>query len=356
MGREEPQYFRDPLRLFGQTLMREYRFPPQGTSASACEIVSFGVTMDANDITFHELQLFLEFSRTEHLGQAAEALGTSVPSIQRAVRALETQLGVQLVEREGRRIRLLHAGRVLAEQAAGVIRARADALDTVRATASHRAMTLRLGHMFSVGLTVVPRLIAKLYKMEPAARVLLRPGRTNALVASVLSGENDAAFVSPCPLEPDLASIALFTESVVLAVAADGPLATRSFVDLSELREHPFVSLPEGSGSRYDLMQACARAGFVPKVTIEVGDMYTVEGAVGAGLGVAVVPESMRGVPHPKVVHLPLREVVPTVRTVGLVYPRNAKQHGAFAALLRLAKEEGERENPAAELIRTKAL
>ena len=92
------------------------------------------------------------------------------------------------------------------------------------------------------------------------------------------------------------------------------------------MQDRPFVALAEGSGSRYDMMQACARAGFIPAVAIEVGDMYTLEGIVGAGLGVSVVPESMRSHAKPGGARIPLREPVPTRRQIGLVYVRGTER------------------------------
>src|SRR6202011_1137493 len=143
--------------------------------------------------------------------------------------------------------------------------------------------------------------------------------------------------VSPLPLAADLASVPLFTERVLLAVAANDPLAARENVALAEVRDRAFVALPEGSGSRYDLMQACARAGFIPTIAIEVGDMYTLEGIVGAGLAVSVVPESMRGHTPPAVARIPLREPVETRRTVGLVYVRGTESRRAVAAIIAAA-------------------
>jgi DNA-binding transcriptional LysR family regulator len=101
---------------------------------------------ELDDVGFHELEIFLEFSRSEHLGAAAEALGYSVSSIQRAVRILEKRLGVPLVQRDGRRVRLLHTGHVLADHAAHVIRARSEAVNAVLVAAGRRQSKLSIGH------------------------------------------------------------------------------------------------------------------------------------------------------------------------------------------------------------------
>ncbi len=297
------------------------------------KIVALSATNDAETIGFAELEIFLEFARTQHLGKTAEVLGRSVSSIQRAVRALEVRLGVPLVERDGRRVRLLHAGRVLADQAARVVRARSDAIGAVRAASGSRTQ-VRLGHMFSLGPTLVPKIAASVLKRDPGARLTLRHGATNALVTALLAGELDAVLVSPQPLAADLTSTPVLDEGVLLAIAASDPLAARESIALTDVRDRTFIALPEGSGSRYDMMQACARAGFTPTVAIEVGDMYTLEGIVGAGLGVSVVPESMRGHSQPAVARIPLREPVATRRQVGLVYVRGTETRRPVAALL----------------------
>jgi DNA-binding transcriptional LysR family regulator len=284
-------------------------------------------------IGFAELEIFLEFARTQHLGRTAEALGRSVSSVQRAVRALEIRLGVPLVERDGRRVRLLHAGRVLADQAARVVRARSEAVNAVRAATGSRS-TVRLGHMFSLGPTLVPQIAATVIARDPSARLVLRHGATNALVTALLAGELDAVLVSPLPIAADLASVPVFTEGVLLAIAASDPLASRESVALAEVQHRSFVALAEGSGSRYDMMQACARAGFIPAVAIEVGDMYTLEGIVGAGLGVSVVPESMRSHATPGIARIALREPIPTRRQIGLVYVRGTERRRPVTAVI----------------------
>lgn len=299
---------------------------------STHKIVAVNATIK-DAIEFAELEMFVEFARTEHLGRTAEALGRSVSAVQRAVRALETRLGVSLIERDGRRVRLLDAGRILAEQAARVVRARTEAVSAVREAAGLHPL-VRLGHMFSLGLGVVPTIIADVLAREPSARLSLRHGATNELVTGLLVGELDAVLVSPLPLAADLGSIPLFTESLLLAVAVDDPLAARETVSLRDLRDRAFVALPEGSGSRYDLMHACARAGFIPTIAIEVGDIYTLEGIVGAKLAVSLVPQSMRGHTHPGVARIPLREPVETRRGVGLAYVRGTESRRAVAALI----------------------
>lgn len=275
--------------------------------------------------TFRELEIFLHFSRTEHLGDTADELGHSVALIQRAVRALEDRLGVRLVERSGRRLRLLHAGRVLADQAAAVLRLRSQAVDAVQRAAGRKRARLSVGHNFSLGLDLVPQLIAAVLERESDMQVLLRSGTTNDLIADVLSGHLDAAIVSPPPIEPDLEVVMLPSEPSVLIVAASDSLATRSVIDVAELRDRTFVALADETGSRHTMIQACARAGFTPNIAIDTGDMAAIEGIVAAGLAIAVVPARLASYGSPRVVGIELRAPMPAERPLGLAFLRKAR-------------------------------
>jgi DNA-binding transcriptional LysR family regulator len=286
-----------------------------------------------NELTFRELEIIAAFSRTEHLGRAAEELDCSISSIQRALHAVETRLGVTIVEREGRRLRLVQAGRVLAEHALRMLRNRIDAVDAVLTVSGRSSKVFRIGHLITLGRTLAPKLVAAAVARDPGLRVALRTGPTSVLIARLLAGELDIALVSPLPREADLIVMPLLVEPVRLAVAASDPLARLKSIDLGVVRDRTFVATGDGS-VRHDLLNACARAGFTPKVTIEVQDKYTLEGIVAAGLGVAIVPACMGDFPNPNVVHVPLEEKIPTQRIVGLAYPRDAAMSEPLDAIL----------------------
>jgi LysR family transcriptional activator of glutamate synthase operon len=294
-------------------------------------------------LSFHELEIFIAFAELEHLGRAAEALDLSVPAVQRAVRAIEARLGVPLVRRDGRRVRLLHAGRILADQAARVLRARTDAIDAVLVASGRERHVLRIGYMYSLGLSVLPELVADVLNSEPLVRVELRSGPTDELVDAMLAGNLDAVCVAPLPEMPDVKVTPLFTEGFRLSVPVSDPLARRTTIDLREVRGRPFAALREGFGSRRFMLEACARAGFVPKIAFTAGDIFTVEGFAGAGLAVAVLPELIGEHESKRVVRIPLRESTPTTRTVGIAHLVAQRQHVALSAFLEAGIRYAER-------------
>jgi DNA-binding transcriptional LysR family regulator len=297
-----------------------------------------GVADATERLGWRAIEIFLAFAQTEHMGHAAEELGMSISSIQRAVRALEIDLGIALVEREGRRVRLLPAGRVLAEHAQFIVRSHAEAVHATRAAAGWERRTLKLGHTSSLGFSVVPGYIAALLRREPGMHVQLRQGSTHALVDALIAGELDAAFVSTLPENPELIAVPLFNDPLLLAVPADDALARREQVELASVRDRGFITLTESSVSPSRFIRLCANAGFRPRIVLEADDLCTMEGAVAAGIGLAVVPRSMDQHAHTTIVHVRIASTEgPVTRHVGLVYPREGRRSEALAMLLSLA-------------------
>jgi LysR family transcriptional activator of glutamate synthase operon len=294
-----------------------------------------------SEITFADLEMFLSFAEREHFGRTAADLGVSVATVQRGVRALERKLGIALVEQAGRQVRMLNAGRVLVREAHAVLRARLDAVDTTRAEAGQPQRLLRIAHTFSLGLGFVPGVLAELLKQQAGLRFHCRQGSANDVVSTLLRGEADVAFTSVSPTEADIVVEPLFTEHLFLAVPADDPLAGRAEVSLREVADRPFISMELGSSSRTHMVNACARAGFVPRIAIEGSDLFVVEAMVGAGIGVSVVPEGMNDHRHPRVARLRIHDPSSAGRTIFLAYQRSIGLQPSVQALARIARARG---------------
>lgn len=293
------------------------------------------------DVTLTDLEMLVAFARTEHFGQTAAELGISVATVQRAIRTLERKLGVALIEQSGRRVRMLRTGNVLVREAHVVLRARQDAVNATLAEAGHPQRQLRIAHTFSLGLGFVPRVLAALLDEHPGLRFRCWQGSATDVIAALLRGEADVAFTSLAPTEQDFVVVPLFTESLLLAVPADDPLATLDSVSLAQVRDRPFVSMELGSSSRTHMVNACARAGFVPRIAVEGNDLFVVESMVGAGIGVSVVPEGMTDHQHPGVARIRISNPAPAGRTVLLAYPHAAAHHDSIEHLTRIARDQG---------------
>jgi LysR family transcriptional regulator, transcription activator of glutamate synthase operon len=292
------------------------------------------------DISFADLEMFASFARFEHFGRAAQELQVSVATVQRGIRGLERKLGVELVEQAGRRVRLRHAGHVLAREVHTVLRARLDAVDTTRAESGRPRRLLRIAHTYSLGIRFVPSVLAEVLRAHPELRFRCQQCSAADVVAVLLRGEADVAFTSLSPADTAVALEPLFTESLLLCLPNDDPLRARERVSLREVRERRFVAMEQGSSSRTHLVNACARAGFVPRITTDCSDLFVVESMVGAGLGVSVVPQGMSDHPRPELVRLPLDDPAST-RSVFVAYPKAGSVHPTVRELARIAGELG---------------
>lgn len=295
----------------------------------------------AGEVTFADLEMFLSFAKSEHFGQTAAELGVSVATVQRGIRALERKLGVRLIEQAGRRVRMLHTGHVLVREAHTVLRARHDAVNTTRADSGYPQRLLRIAHTYSLGLRFVPAVLAELLETHPELRFRCLQSSATDAVSTLLRGEADVAFTSISPTETDIVVEPLFTESLLIAIPVGDPLSDRSEVSLRDVRDRPFIAMELGSSSRTHMVNACARAGFVPRIAIEGNDLFVVESMVGAGIGVSVVPEGMNNHQHPRVVRLPIDDPSSVGRTIFLAYQRASASQESVQALARIARTHG---------------
>jgi DNA-binding transcriptional LysR family regulator len=317
----------------------------------------------------HQLEYFEAVARHQHFTRAAGELRVAQPSVSQQIRKLEGELGAPLFHRTRRGAELTEAGRLLLPRARAVLEELAAARAEVQALSALERGTLRVGAPPSVGTHLFPPALARFKERYPGIALIFREGGSLSLVQRLVEGELDLAVViqalpsaphpgpgagppagGPAP-HPALTTEPLLEERLLLAVPPGHPLAggPEEPVALHELREEPFVLLREGA---YDLrdqtLAACRRAGFEPRVALDGGEMDSVLRFVAAGLGVAILPETVlrRGAERaptgptgvaPDLLGLPLsdpdlRRTLVLARRRDRAYPPAAR---AFAGLLR---------------------
>jgi DNA-binding transcriptional LysR family regulator len=252
--------------------------------------------------------------------RAAEQLRVAQPAVSAQLRKLESELGVTLLARTTRRVRLTRAGEVVLARA----RAALDELDALPDDLDRLAGQLggrvRIGAIQATGPFGLAAALAEFHRRHPDVRLSLRAGRLAALLDALHADEIDLAVGPlPDPVPPGLVVHPLFSDELVLVTAPDHPLAGEGGLALERLRDEEFVCLPEGSGLRRRLDRAAARAGFTPRVRYETTILPQLRELVGHGLGVALVARSVAEAPGPPVsVHPVLPE--PLDRPVGLLH------------------------------------
>jgi DNA-binding transcriptional LysR family regulator len=242
------------------------------------------------------LEHFVAVAEEQNFTRAARRLHLVQSALSVSIRSLERELGIQLFERTTREVRLTDAGRVLLPEARRTLDAAASAQAAVFGAQAGLRGTLRLGMMQVVDVVDVGSLIARFHRERPLVDIRPRtaPGGSAALLSEVRHGTLDAAFAAVSGADqPGLTATTLSSEPVLLACLPDHPLARRAVVSVSELTDEPFVDYAPGWGTRTVADQLFAKAGVERSIDIEVPDGSVHTSLVRAGLGLAILPESM---------------------------------------------------------------
>jgi len=248
------------------------------------------------------LRYFVAVAEELHFGRAAERLRMAQPPLSQQIKALEEELGARLFERNRRKVELTPAGAALLEEARDILRRAADLGRLARATAGGEAGRLEIAFTGSVPFNdAMPHILNAFRRAYPAVWVSLREMSTGSQIEAVAEGRLDIGFARPADsnLPPGVAARRLLRERLVLALPADHPLAGRDRLTMNEVAGEALVMHPRhiGTGLYDKIATLCGRAGFAPRVAVEAHQMSTMISLVGAGLGLAVVPQTMRRLP-----------------------------------------------------------
>lgn len=273
-----------------------------------------------------QLRYFMEVAKREHVTEAAHALHVAQSSVSRQLFQLESELGLDLFIREGRRVKLTPIGKIFLGRVHQAMNLLNEAEREIKEYLEPEKGTVRIAFPISLAAHVLPRAIYAFRQRYPEAKFQMKQALYRDLIDGVVQGEFNLAMIAPVPQEEQkLKQKILFTENVVALLPIHHRLADRSAVRLLELKEDPFVTLPEGTVFRKIATQACVELGFLPRIAFEGDDIDALKGLVSAGLGVALMPEVtlVDNIPR-STVKIPL--VDPSVtRTVGVICPTQRK-------------------------------
>lgn len=241
-----------------------------------------------------DLRSLLALGEHHHITEAAAALGTSQPTLSRLLSRVEAELGARLFERDAKGAHPNPLGDLTLAAARDIV----DRHDRLRRDLAGRldpeSGTVRLAFLDSMATSLVPRILHDVRRQAPRLRVELRQEPGHEMLRDLASGVSELALISPRPPGP-YGWVALQRQTLVLIVPAGHRLARRRRARLADVAGEDFVTIPAGFGFRVLVDDLFAAAGVTPRVAFEIGDLATVEGLVGAGLGVALVPERFAG-------------------------------------------------------------
>lgn len=232
-------------------------------------------------------------STTGSFSAAARELGCTQPAVSQQMKALEASAGTTLLIRTGREMRLTQAGEALVRHASGILAGLTAAEEEVAAIAGLRAGRVRLVSFPSGSSTLVPGALAALRAAHPGTRVSLVEAEPPHSVEMLRDGDCDIALAFRYGTQgaewDDLVVRPLLTDRLIGLLPDVHHLADRPAVDIAELAGESWIAgCPR---CRRQLVEVCEESGFTPRIDFATDDYPAVIGLVGAGLGVAVLPE-----------------------------------------------------------------
>ena len=229
--------------------------------------------------------------------RAAHVLGFSQPAISQQLKKIEARLGIAVVHKVGRSLRLTEAGEVLARYAVTVNSALRAASDELSDLAGTRRGSVALSAFPTASSTIVPALLGQLGRRYPGILVNFREAEPPEAIGQLYDGVVDLAITFAYAgdrADPHLTygtaltTIPLWTDEMVLVLPESHSLAGQTSVDVGDLAPEKWIAgCPLCRGN---LLSVCALAGFEPTITHETDNTPAVMALVGAGLGVALIP------------------------------------------------------------------
>ncbi|MEV5837865.1 LysR family transcriptional regulator [Nocardia sp. NPDC052112] len=239
-----------------------------------------------------QLRYFVTVVDEANFTRAAARLHLAQPGLSAQIRQLERELGQQLLDRGGRSVTLTEVGAAVLPHA----RAALAASEAITATVDEFTGLLR-GHV-RVGCVSgaaaeefdIASVLADFHDDHPQVGISLTEDTSERMLAAVQRGELDIALVglTGAQIGADIGIDVVLDTPVVAAVAPGG--AQRAAITLAQLREHPLICLPRGTGIRGVFDRACAAAGFEPGIAFEAAAPPLLLRLAARGLGIAVVP------------------------------------------------------------------
>lgn len=285
------------------------------------------------------LVYFREVARQLHFRKAAESLAVAQPALSRSVAQLETEMGVDLLNRSRRRVELTPAGRALLERIEPLLRALAAIPEDIRALAGGQAGQVRVAFTGLAMATVLPGILREFNRRYPGIRVELNESPTAAQLVSLKGNEIACGFFHPnATLPSDLATKLLLQEKNGVLLPVEHPLAKTKKLRLRELADTPFVMFPRAHNPGfYDRVLATfQQAGITPRIADEVWPRSNAIGLVRAGLGATFMcPSEAQNLPE-EVTFRPLDGPAPESRLV-LGWRKEANLDPALSAFLVVA-------------------
>ncbi len=292
-------------------------------------------------MNLRELEYLLAVDEERHFHRAADRCFVSQPTLSGQLKKLEQELGVQLVERNNRQVRMTEAGRAVSDQARRVLN-EAQAIQSIART-FHDPMQgeLQLGLIPTVAPYLLPVIMPLFKKQYPGLKLWLHEQQTAVLLDKLRTAELDLLILA-LPVETnEFAEWDLFNEVFWLAVPRQAPLAKKTNLRLADLQDQEMLLLEEGHCLRGQALEVCFSAGAHENAGFRATSLETLRHMVGEGMGMTLIPDlavPKRRLKSDPVSYVPFRDPKPA-RRIGMLYRKDSYREAVFQNMAGLIRD-----------------
>ncbi len=246
-------------------------------------------------LDINQLNCFVAVAEELHFGRAAVRLCMTQPPLSRQIQLLEQTLGVQLLERNNRHVRLTAAGRIFLPDALRILHLTEQATITARRASTGEVGRIVIGFTSVTGVELMPQLVVAARKVLPHIDIILKEMVSIEQIHELEANTIDLGFMRSLPARENLTRERIASEKLIAALPMDHPLTEKTVIQLEDLHGLPFITYTPTAGNYlYTLISTLLNErGIVPDYIQHIDESHTILGLVRAGLGVSIVPESV---------------------------------------------------------------
>jgi LysR family hydrogen peroxide-inducible transcriptional activator len=286
-------------------------------------------------MNLRDLRYFVALADTRHFGKAAERSFVSQPTLSAQIKKLETYLGVQLIERQPRKVTLTEMGAKILPVARRILQESDEIVSMARNEHDPLSGKLKLALIPTIGPYLLPLVARKLRKQLPRLKLMLYEHQTQPLLEKLRAGDLDLGILAlPVPLD-GLEARPLYDESFTLAVPTHNPLAKRANVKIDDLHGETLLLLEDGHCLRDQALDVCSRIDVKESEDYRATSLETLRQMVAAGLGITLLPELATRGPFGSGHGITVKQFARPVpsRSVGAVWRKSTARAEAIAAV-----------------------
>jgi LysR family hydrogen peroxide-inducible transcriptional activator len=287
------------------------------------------------DLKLKDLRYLVAVADARHFGRAAERCFVSQPTLSTQLKKLEDYLGVQLIERQPKRVALTAAGEEIVARARRILDASDEVVTLARTHRDPLAGALRIAMLPTIGPYLLPGVAREIRKALPRLDLRLYEYTTAAMLTKLRAGEIDLGILA-LPVDLDgLEARELYEEAFTVAVPANHPLAKRTALRVQDIQDETLLLLEDGHCLRDQALALCSRVGVHEKQDFRATSLETLRQMVATGAGITLLPElATLGVyRHARgVAVVPFARPVP-VRKIGAIWRKSTARLAAIQAV-----------------------